>query len=185
MGGAGPQRGTTSGTTQHRSKYRNFNILLVCPEPFAGCKYQLTARSWRWEQERACRELQQQAQLAAASAASPLRRGRGPALDGFAFGNVSLGYLGRKAASAVGAGHVVWIFNGGQRRHIGRLPALGEHLLHLPGLAQGLDEDLVLLPPVVPPGWLILQKGNAVRAAGAVGLCSQPPSQGPTWVTPP
>lgn len=92
---------------------------------------------------------------------------------------MSLGHLGRKAASAVGAGNVVWIFNGGQRRQVGHLPALGEHLLHLPGLAQGLDEDLVLLPPVVPPGGLVLQKGNAVRAAGAVSLCSQPPSQGP------
>lgn len=91
-----------------------------------------------------------------------------------------LSYLGCKAASAVGAGSVVWIFNGRQRRQVRYLPSLGQHLLHLPGMAQGLDESLMVLPPVVSSGWLVLQKGNAVRAAGtAVSLHSQPCSHGP------
>lgn len=44
----------------------------------------------------------------------------------------------------------------------------------------------MVLPPVVPSGWLILQKGNAVRATGtAVSLHPQPCSQGPILDTSP
>lgn len=65
---------------------------------------------------------------------------------------MSLCCLGSKSASAVGAGHVVWVFDGRQRGQVRHLPSFGEDLLHLAGLAQGLDEKLVLLSPVVPSG---------------------------------
>lgn len=119
-------------------------------------------------------------------AAPPLQRWRGPVLYGFAFGNMSLSCLGSKLASAIRAGNIVWVFNGRQQGQVRHLPSLGEDLLHLASLAQGLDENLMLLSPVVPSGWLSLQKGKAVRATGTtVSCCSQSYAQGPTWTTHP
>lgn len=122
----------------------------------------------------------------AALSAFPLWGEWGSILDVLAFGNVCLSYLGCKAAPAVGAGRVVWIFNGRERRQVRHLPSLGQYLLHLSSVAQGLDESLMVLLPVVPSGWLTLQKGNAVRAAGtAASLHPQPCSQGPILDTSP
>lgn len=99
---------------------------------------------------------------------------------------MSLSCLGSKSTFAVGAGNVVRVFDGRQRGQVSHLPSLGEDLLHLAGLAQGLDEHLVLLPPVVPSGWIILQKGKAVRATGTtISLYSQSYAHGPTQVSDP
>lgn len=131
------------------------------------------------------RESQQRIQLDT-SAAPPLRWGWGSILDSFAFGNMSLSCLGSKSAPAVGTGNILWVFNGRQWGQVGHLSSFGEDLLHLAGLAQGLDENLMLLSPVVPSGWCILQKRKALRATGTtVSLHSQSCTQGPTWVTHP
>lgn len=87
---------------------------------------------------------------------------------------MSLSCLGSKLASAVGASNIVWVFDGRQWGQVRHLPSLGEDLLHLVGLVKGLDENLVLLSPVVPSGCFILQKGKAVRAASTtISLHSQ------------
>lgn len=90
-------------------------------------------------------------------ATSPLGWGRGSIFDGLAFGNVSLRHFGCEAAAAVGAGDIVWVLYWGQWGQVRELSPSGQHLLHLAGLAQGPDEILMLLSPVVCLRWLILQ----------------------------
>lgn len=89
-----------------------------------------------------------------------------------------LSYSGSKLASAVGAGNVVWIFDGRQWGQVRHLPPLSGDLLHLAGLRQDVDESLVLLLPVVLSGWCFtLRKGKVVRELG-------PPSASTLKLTP-
>lgn len=85
--------------------------------------------------------------LLCSAAVLPWRWGTVP--DGLALGDVPLGHLGCKVTAAVGTLDVVRVLHGGNGGQLRGVSPFGDDLLDLPGLAEGADEGLVLLSPVV------------------------------------